>query len=84
MTSPTHAQALVLETPRHLVERTFALPQIGDHDGLLRVEACGLCGTDHEQYTGQLHPGYPFVPGHESVGPRLRRTLRCRMNGRQP
>jgi len=62
------SRALVLEAPRTLVERELALPEIGDDDGLLRVEACGLCGTDHEQYTGQLHPGYPFVPGHESVG----------------
>ena len=68
MTAATHARALVLETPRHLVERAFELPEIGDDDGLLRVEACGLCGTDHEQYTGQLHPGRPFVPGHETVG----------------
>jgi alcohol dehydrogenase len=35
---------------------------------LLRVEACGLCGTDHEQFTGELFPGRPFVPGHETVG----------------
>ncbi|MDQ1397113.1 MAG: alcohol dehydrogenase [Acidimicrobiaceae bacterium] len=62
------ATALVLEAPRRLVLRSFPLPKIGDDDGLLRVEACGLCGTDHEQYTGQLNPGYPFVPGHESVG----------------
>jgi alcohol dehydrogenase len=66
--APTHARALVLETPRHLVVQTFELPEIGADDGLLRVEACGLCGTDHEQYTGQLHPGRPFVPGHETVG----------------
>lgn len=44
------------------------LPEIGDEDGLLRVEACGLCGTDHEQMTGALWPGYAFVPGHETVG----------------
>lgn len=62
------ARALVLETPRHFVEHEVALPDVGDDDGLLRVEACGLCGTDHEQYTGQLFPGRPFVPGHETVG----------------
>ena len=39
-----------------------------DDDGLLRVAACGLCGTDHEQYTGALPAGFAFVPGHESVG----------------
>src|SRR4051812_308385 len=62
------ARALVLEAPRTLVERKLPLPDIGDDDGLLRVEACGLCGTDHELYTGTLPSGFAFVPGHESVG----------------
>jgi alcohol dehydrogenase len=62
------ARALVLEAPRQLVARELPLPDIGDDDGLLRVEACGLCGTDHEQYTGALPGGFAFVPGHESVG----------------
>jgi len=66
--STRSARALVLEAPRTLVARDFALPEIGDDDALLRIEACGLCGTDHEEYTGQLFPGYAFVPGHESVG----------------
>src|SRR4051795_9619951 len=59
---------MVLEAPRRLVGRELAVPEVGDDDGLLRVEACGLCGTDHEQWTGDLHPGFAFVPGHESVG----------------
>ncbi|HZT65894.1 MAG TPA: zinc-binding dehydrogenase [Acidimicrobiales bacterium] len=62
------ATALVLEAPRRLVERHLPIPDVGDDDGLLRIEACGLCGTDHEQYTGELAPGFAFVPGHESVG----------------
>ena len=62
------ARALVLEAPRRLVERALPLPVIGEDDGLLRVEACGLCGTDHELYTGTLPAGFAFVPGHESVG----------------
>jgi alcohol dehydrogenase len=66
MTSAAHA--LVLEAPKQLVHREFALPAIGDDDALLRVEACGLCGTDHEQYTGTLPAGFAFVPGHETVG----------------
>src|SRR5205807_1931594 len=62
------ARALVLEQPRTLVERSLPVPDVGDDDGLLRVEACGLCGTDHELYTGTLPSGFAFVPGHESVG----------------
>ena len=60
--------ALVLVAPRELEARELPLPAIGDDDGLLRVEACGLCGTDHEEWSGDLFGGFPFVPGHESVG----------------
>lgn len=56
------ATALVLERPRSLVPRSLPVPAIADDDALLRIEACGLCGTDHEQYSGQLHPGHPFIP----------------------
>ncbi|MGH9214497.1 MAG: zinc-dependent alcohol dehydrogenase [Acidimicrobiales bacterium] len=59
---------MVLTAPRTFERRSLALPEIGDGDALLRVEACGLCGTDHEQYTGHLFGGFAFIPGHESVG----------------
>jgi alcohol dehydrogenase len=62
------ASALVLTAPRHLERRTLALPEIGLDDGLLRVEACGLCGTDHEQYTGHIPAAHEIIPGHEVVG----------------
>ena len=62
------AQALVLEAPRRLVVRELPLPNLGDDDALVRVAACGLCGTDHEQFTGELAGGFAFVPGHETVG----------------
>jgi len=62
------AEALVLVEPRRLQRRHFGVPEIGEADGLLRVEACGLCGTDHEQYTGHLPSRHAFIPGHEVVG----------------
>src|SRR4051812_2969043 len=64
----TGATAMVLEEPHRLVPRALPRPAVGDDDGLLRVEACGLCGTDHEQFTGALRGPGPFVPGHETVG----------------
>lgn len=66
--SEVAARALVLEAPRKLLPREFGLPDVGDDAGLLRVEACGLCGTDHEQFTGELTSRFAFVPGHETVG----------------
>ncbi|HVT77417.1 MAG TPA: zinc-binding dehydrogenase [Acidimicrobiales bacterium] len=63
-----NARVLVLEAARDLRTRELPLPEIGDDDGLLRVEACGLCGTDHEQFTGAIPVFAPYVPGHEIVG----------------
>jgi alcohol dehydrogenase len=68
MPDSARARALVLERPRHLVIHDIPLPALGDDDALVRVEACGLCGTDHEQYTGELAGGFAFVPGHETIG----------------
>ncbi len=64
----TAAEALVLTSPRSFEPRSFPLPTIGDDDGLLRVEACGLSGTDHEQFTGHIRTPGAIVPGHEVVG----------------
>lgn len=66
--SGVQADALVLESPRHLVRQALEVPEVGPDDAVLKVEACGLCGTDHEQFTGHLPAGFAFVPGHETVG----------------
>lgn len=63
-----HSKAMVLTGPRELVAKRFQLPEVTGSTGLLRVEACGLCGTDHELYTGHLPAPGPVVPGHETVG----------------
>jgi len=62
------ADALVLTAPRQFEPRALPLPELGDDDGLLRIEACGLCGTDHEQYTGLIANPAGFIPGHEVIG----------------
>ncbi len=48
--------------------REFPLPEIGPDDGLLQIEACGICGSDYEQYEGALPVRFPVIPGHEPVG----------------
>ena len=66
--SSERVEAVVLEAPRRYTRRSFERPNVGDDGALVRVAACGLCGTDHEQYTGVLPTGFAFVPGHETVG----------------
>jgi threonine dehydrogenase-like Zn-dependent dehydrogenase len=65
------ARALVLVEPGRLEERSFPLPEIGAEDGLLRVTATGICGSDVHQFHGRLAGApcvTPTVPGHEIVG----------------
>jgi 2-desacetyl-2-hydroxyethyl bacteriochlorophyllide A dehydrogenase len=62
------SRAIVQTGPRALEMREVPLPEIGVDDALLRVEACGICGSDYEQYEGALPAKYPVIPGHEPVG----------------
>jgi threonine dehydrogenase-like Zn-dependent dehydrogenase len=67
----TNAMALVLESERNLQPHEFPIPDISADDALLRVEACGLCGTDYEQWLGHMKDwggGMPIIPGHEIMG----------------
>ena len=69
--APGKALAAVLAAPRRLEFRELPLPAIGPEEGLLRVEACGLCGTDYEQWQGHIVDwggGMPIIPGHEIIG----------------
>jgi threonine dehydrogenase-like Zn-dependent dehydrogenase len=61
--------AAVAVAPLRTELRRLPLPAIGPEDGVLAVEACGLCGTDWDFYTRQrgAHLG-PLILGHEIVG----------------
>ena len=66
------AYAAVLTKPRHFDIREVAIPEIGPDEGLLRMEAAGLCGTDYEQFDGHfegtVYGTVPMTPGHEILG----------------
>jgi alcohol dehydrogenase len=62
------ATALVLEAPEKLVAHQIDIPEPRPGEAILHVEACGLCGTDHELFTGAMPANLPLVPGHEVVG----------------
>jgi threonine dehydrogenase-like Zn-dependent dehydrogenase len=66
-------KAAVLLKPKTLELREYPRPAIGPDDALLRIEACGICGSDYEQYDGAQPPhedytSFPVVPGHEPLG----------------
>lgn len=57
---------------RRLVEEEWEVPAVGPKEALMKVEACGMCGSDLEQYRGTFVANkitrYPFIPGHEPIG----------------
>ncbi|HKK42441.1 MAG TPA: galactitol-1-phosphate 5-dehydrogenase [Bacteroidales bacterium] len=62
-------KALVLEDYKKMVYKDMPEPVIGDKDVLVRVKACGICGSDIHGYdgsTGRRIP--PLVMGHEASG----------------
>ncbi len=61
--------AAVAVAPLRTELRQLPVPAVGTDDGLLAVDACGLCGTDWEFYTRRrgAHLG-PLILGHEIVG----------------
>lgn len=65
----TTARAAVLTGPDAVHLEVFDLPTIGEDDALIRVEACGLCGSDVEQIKGGI-PNLPLptIAGHEPLG----------------
>jgi threonine dehydrogenase-like Zn-dependent dehydrogenase len=64
------ARAVVQVGDKRFEMQQFDLPRIGDDDALMRVEACGICGSDVDQYDGKLNGllSLPMIPGHEPIG----------------
>lgn len=62
------SRAIVQTGPRRLELRELPVPEIDADSAILRVEACGICGSDAEQYDGTIRAKYPLVPGHEPLG----------------
>ena len=68
MTLPKTSFAMVQTAPRKLEPMDLPMPEIDADSGLLRIEACGICGSDYEQFEGVLRTPLPVVPGHEPLG----------------
>ena len=64
------SRGAVLVAAHQIEMRDFPLPAIGDHDGLLRIELAGVCGSDIHHWDGrsQVVMNAPALLGHEIVG----------------
>ena len=62
-------KAVVVERPGEVRVDSVPEPEVGPKDVLVKVGACGICGTDIHIIDGEFPPTtYPIVPGHEFGG----------------
>ncbi|MBA2277478.1 MAG: zinc-dependent alcohol dehydrogenase family protein [Chloroflexia bacterium] len=62
-------KAVVVEKPGIIQIKEVSDPTVGPKDVLVRVAACGICGTDIHIIDGEFPPTtYPIIPGHEFGG----------------
>ncbi len=62
-------KAVVIERPNQVEVKQVEDPTPEAGQVVMRVEACGICGTDIHVIRGEFEPTrYPIVPGHEFCG----------------
>jgi L-iditol 2-dehydrogenase len=62
-------KAAVWQGPRRVSIDDIAMPKISSDEVLVRVKACGICGSELHAYEGlSLRRTPPFVLGHEFTG----------------
>ena len=62
-------KAVVIDEPNSVSVKRIDDPTPGPNEVVVKVEACGVCGTDIHVIRGEFAPTrYPIVPGHEFCG----------------
>lgn len=65
---PSVSRAAVLTGLKKIEVKEYPIPEIGDDELLVKVEGCGVCGTDVHEYKGDPFGLIPVVLGHEGTG----------------
>jgi len=62
------AHVAMLTAKEHFEIKEFPMPEVGDDDILVRVEGCGICGTDQHEFKKDPFGLIPVALGHEGTG----------------
>ena len=65
---PQKSRAAMLTALEHYDIKEFPIPELGDDDILVKVEGCGVCGTDAHEFKRDPFGLIPVVLGHEGTG----------------
>ncbi|NEU31362.1 alcohol dehydrogenase catalytic domain-containing protein [bacterium LRH843] len=61
-------KAAVITEKSNIVMKAFSRPVLSGEDLLVKVEMCGVCGSDLHIFQGDWGEPYPLIPGHEFIG----------------
>ena len=65
---PKTSKAAMLTKLENYEIKEFPIPEIGDDEILVKVEGCGVCGTDAHEFKRDPFGLIPLVLGHEGTG----------------
>ncbi len=65
---PKTAHVAVLVEKERFEVKEYPIPEVGDDDILVRVEGCGVCGTDAHEFKRDPFNLIPVALGHEGTG----------------
>ena len=65
---PTKAHVAMLTKLENFEVKEFDIPPVGDDDVLVKVEGCGICGTDAHEFKRDPFGLIPVALGHEGTG----------------
>ena len=65
---PATARVAMLTKLEHFDLKEYPIPALGDDDILVKVEGCGVCGTDAHEFKRDPFSLIPVVLGHEGTG----------------
>ncbi len=65
---PKTARVAMLTELEHFEVKEFPIPELGDEDILVKVEGCGICGTDAHEFKRDPFGLIPVALGHEGTG----------------
>lgn len=65
---PKTAHVAMLTALENYEVKEFPMPEVGDGDILVKVEGCGICGTDAHEFKKDPFGLIPVALGHEGTG----------------
>ena len=65
---PATSRVAMLNKLEHFDIEEHPIPELGDDDVLVKVEGCGVCGTDAHEFKRDPFSLIPVVLGHEGTG----------------